>query len=90
MASMASSYLISSSELHNIPISSSILHDKEYKNLCTLYELNIKKNTRRAFSEKNEDIDTCTPKTPKTPYNIKMPKIQKISKISLISRSIIY
>jgi len=49
-----------SSELKNIPIAVSILHEQEYKNLCSLF----KKDTtgkRRACSEKNTQKNTiCT------------------------------
>jgi hypothetical protein len=47
-----------SKEPKNIPISISILHDQEYKNLCNLYKLSFKGNKvnkRRAFSEKSDD-----------------------------------
>lgn len=43
-------------EPKNIPVSISILHEQEYNNICTLFNLfkdNIKK--RRAFSEKNNN-----------------------------------
>ena len=59
---MLSSYVISSKELKNIPISASILHDKEYTNLCTVYKSGINRNKRRAFSERNKDNDIPTAK----------------------------
>jgi hypothetical protein len=42
-----------STEISNIPISISILHDREYNNLCIIYKLFDRKNKRRAFSEKS-------------------------------------
>lgn len=42
-----------STEITNIPISISILHDREYNNLSIIYKLLNKTNKRRAFSEKS-------------------------------------
>jgi hypothetical protein len=47
--------LSSSKEPKNIPISISILHDKEYNNLCLLLKSVKSKERRRAFSEKSND-----------------------------------
>jgi hypothetical protein len=48
-------------EITNIPMSFSILHEREYNNLCIAYKLFDNKNKRRAFSEKstnNEKINS--------------------------------
>ncbi len=49
--------LSSIKEPKNIPVSTSLLHDQEYNNLCLLRYIkkktNIKVEKRRAFSEKN-------------------------------------
>jgi hypothetical protein len=52
--------MISSKILKNIPVSISILHDQEYRNICQLLHMNYKNSTkheksekRRALSEKN-------------------------------------
>ena len=49
-------------EITNIPISISILHEQEYNNICIAYKLFNNKNKRRAFSEKstnsNEKINS--------------------------------
>lgn len=43
-------------EPKNIPISISLLHDIEYKNICLMYNLNLKQiEKRRAFSERSKD-----------------------------------
>lgn len=43
-------------EPKNIPISISLLHDIEYKNICLMYSLNFKQiEKRRAFSERSKD-----------------------------------
>ena len=45
-----------STEITNIPISISILHEREYNNLSLIYKLynkSDKTNKRRAFSEKS-------------------------------------
>ena len=47
-----------STEITNIPISISILRDREYNNLSIIYKLLNKTNKRRAFSEKST-INTC-------------------------------
>ena len=47
--------LSSSKELKNIPVSISILHKQEYKNLYMMFILKNKSSKRRAFSEKNND-----------------------------------
>lgn len=56
----SSSYL--SSELQNIPVSISLLHEKEYNNLCVLLKKD-QPGKRRACSEKNNQknkIPTAT------------------------------
>jgi hypothetical protein len=40
----------------NIPVSISILHKQEYKNLYMMFIVKNKSSKRRAFSEKNNDI----------------------------------
>ena len=48
----------SSKELKNIPVSISILHEQEYKNLCLILRVkNNKVSRRRAFSERSNDND---------------------------------
>jgi hypothetical protein len=42
-------------KLINIPVSISILHKQEYKNLYMMLILKNKSSKRRAFSEKNTD-----------------------------------
>lgn len=42
-----------STEITNIPISISILYEREYNNLCVMYKIFDKKNKRRAISEKS-------------------------------------
>ena len=42
-------------EPKNIPMSISILHEHEYKNLCVMYKLLNKTSKRRAFSDKSCD-----------------------------------
>ena len=42
-------------KLINIPVSISILHKQEYKNLYMMFILKNKSSKRRAFSEKNSD-----------------------------------
>ena len=42
-------------KLINIPVSISILHKQEYKNLYIMFILKNKSSKRRAFSEKNSD-----------------------------------
>jgi hypothetical protein len=49
------SYL--SSDLQNIPISISLLHEEEYKNLCVMFKKD-KLGKRRACSEKNIQKNT--------------------------------
>ena len=46
---------LSSKELKNIPVSISILHKQEYKNLYMMLIVKKKSSKRRAFSEKNND-----------------------------------
>jgi hypothetical protein len=43
--------LSSIKEQRNIPVSLSLLHEQEYKNLCLIYKLLNKTEKRRAFSE---------------------------------------
>jgi hypothetical protein len=47
--------LSSIKEQKNIPVSISILHEQEYKNLCFIYKLLNKAEKRRAFSENNKE-----------------------------------
>jgi hypothetical protein len=42
-------------KLINIPVSISILHKQEYKNLYMMFILKNKSSKRRAFSERNND-----------------------------------
>ena len=42
-------------KLINIPVSISILHKQEYKNLYMVFIVKNKSSKRRAFSEKNND-----------------------------------
>jgi hypothetical protein len=42
-------------KLINIPVSISILHKQEYKNLYMMFIVKNKSSKRRAFSEKNND-----------------------------------
>lgn len=42
-----------STEITNIPISISILHEQEYNNICIMYKLFDRKCRRRAFSARN-------------------------------------
>jgi hypothetical protein len=60
--------LSSTKEPKNIPISISILHEREYNNLCVMYKLLSKNTKRRAFSEKS-----CEKKNNKNIFN--SPKI---------------
>ncbi len=43
------------SEITNIPISISILHDREYNNLCIMYKIFDRKCKRRAFTERSSN-----------------------------------
>ena len=46
---------IAATQLINIPVSISILHKQEYKNIYMMLIVKNKSSKRRAFSEKNTD-----------------------------------